>query len=160
VAPFVTATIIALTFYVGYRFQKASKLIDVLNYCRSRYDALVYEKKPLTNEVDLVKQYERRYWELQLEQFTLWMDHFIPDEIYQHWSRRRFVERDQELVGGVTMNASWSANKADLISPPFVRFIDRLFASSVHEAFDWALRRRRKQRLGRKLNELFGTDNP
>jgi hypothetical protein len=59
----------------------------------------VFEKCPKNDDGGAYDSYQRRFWELQMEQFTLWMEHYIPDDIYKQWNHRRFVERDKAIVG-------------------------------------------------------------
>lgn len=140
-APFATAVVVAVTFGFNLRFLRLAKSVDVVSDFRKRFDALNYDVKEQAEQGKYpADAFYRRFWELQYEQYTMWIAGFIPDHVYRFWMSRRAQECRVRNILGMSDDEGWNLSRSMAKDVRFVTFMERVRRGDIDGAFAYASR--------------------
>jgi hypothetical protein len=149
IAPYITATVLTLTFYGTIRIQRAQKKSETAAEFGSAFIQLMEQKHKLeTNQIDLpralttqetqqqqvtdflaseARHYYAQFFAFQFSEFHAYKNGYIGKDVFSIWMKSRWREfRAPEAIHGVTYAAGWDHWKQvrhNNAEDEFVRFM-------------------------------------
>jgi hypothetical protein len=126
------------------------KRVDMLAGLNVSWDRIVeIQTNFYTEQIDKIKMYYKRFWELQYNQYIFWVKGHVDQDIFRSWMNWRHDEslKDKEYhvytYSGYTYLQAWNDNKEMINDKGFSKFIDDVFRLGA----DGAIRIRKEEGL-------------
>lgn len=119
---------------IAHRLTKSSKRIEVLVHCNSRFEGVLDLCLKTAVQRDPMIFYNR-YWALQFDQFTYWLQGFVDDEIFRYWMMERHdAWLANPVFAGISYRNGWDKAMVGWTYTEFITFMKIVHERTADEA--------------------------
>jgi hypothetical protein len=130
---FLTLVVLILSYRYTGKLTRELKRADVLMEVNRKFDALIKDWEELARTgTGNPRYYYERFWSLQLQQFSYWLQGFITDHTFRQWmfARKNDFRVDTTLCC-MSFSAGWEIAKQGFqFHSDFVDFIEQIRKST------------------------------
>jgi hypothetical protein len=138
VGQILTGVLMPVLFYMNWRLTKDSKRLECRMEFNRRFDELESVRKGLRNPSDPndpeTKDYYRRFFNLQSNQYEEFTRNFVDEEAFTHWALMRCsqfaAEMKQPENEPKMYKITWNSMKSDWGKHDFTEFLESVFQAA------------------------------